>query len=132
VAGLNVLICDFSYKKDTMLKLVSEAKTLAIIDHHKSAEEDLKDISDENKVFRMDHSGAFLTWAYFYPLSPMPLLIKYIEDNDIWIKAMPNTRELTSYIYSLPFEFEEYEKLLDEKVLLGDTMQVAIGMHIPQ
>lgn len=129
VAGLNVLICDFSYKKDTMLKLVAEAKTLAIIDHHKSAEEDLASIPDENKVFRMDHSGAYLTWAYFYPESPMPLLIKYIEDNDIWIKTMPNTRELTSYIYSLPFEFEEYEKLLDEKVLMGDILQVAIGMQ---
>lgn len=129
VAGLNVLICDFSYKKDTMLKLVSEAKTLAIIDHHKSAEEDLGTISEKNKVFRMDHSGAYLTWAYFYPDSQMPLLIKYIEDNDIWIKALPNTRELTSYIYSLPFEFKEYEKLLDEKVLLGDILQIAIGMQ---
>lgn len=129
VAGLNVLICDFSYKKDQMLKLVAEAKTLAIIDHHKSAEEDLSVILDQNKVFRMDHSGAYLTWAYFYPLSPMPLLIKYIEDNDIWIKALPNTRELTSYIFSLPFEFEEYEKLLDEKVLMGDILQVAMGMQ---
>lgn len=129
VAGLNVLICDFSYKKEVMNKLINEAKTLAIIDHHKSAEAELCDIPDQNKVFRMDHSGAFLTWAYVYPKSPMPLLIKYIEDNDIWIKALPHTREITSYIFSLPFEFEEYEKLLDEDFLMNNILQVAIGMQ---
>lgn len=129
VKDLNVLICDFSYKKNTMEKLIGEAKSLAIIDHHKSAEEDLQFLSEENKIFRMDHSCAFLTWAYFFPQQPMPLLIKYIEDNDIWLKQLPNTRELTSYIYSLPFEFEEYENLLDENTLLNNTLQVAIGMQ---
>jgi oligoribonuclease NrnB/cAMP/cGMP phosphodiesterase (DHH superfamily) len=127
--GLNVAICDFSYKKDVMLKLISDANSLAIIDHHKSAEEDLTHILEKNKIFRMDHSGAFLTWAYCFPTLPMPLLIQYIQDNDIWLKAMLNTREITSYIFSLPFEFEEYEKLLDENVLLNDILPVAIGMQ---
>lgn len=129
VTGLNVLICDFSYKKDVMKQLINDSKCLAILDHHISAEIELTDIGEENKVFRMDHSGAYLTWGYFFPNQQIPLLIKYIEDNDIWLKAMPHTREITAYIFSLPFEFEEYEKLLDEKVLMTDILPVANGMY---
>lgn len=128
VSGLNVLICDFSYGKDTMHKLIEDAKCVAILDHHKTAQEALKDIPDKYKVFRMDHSGAYITWKYFFPDEDPPLLIKYIEDNDIWIKEMPNTREVTSYVFSLPFEFEEYKKLLDPNEI-SRIIPIANGMQ---
>ena len=129
VKGKNVLICDFSYKRDILLRMISDARTLAVIDHHKSAKLDLEDIPLENKMFDMNHSGAYLTWKYFYPDQDVPLLIKYIEDNDIWLKLMPNTKEMTSYVYSLPFEFEEYAKLLDENFITGVAIPTAVGMQ---
>ena len=128
VTGKNVLICDFSYKYEIMLEMISKANSLAILDHHKSAESALKQISDVNKVFRMDHSGAYLTWKYFYPEQDVPLLVKYVEDNDIWLKIMHNTREVTSYIFSLPFEFTEYEKLLDPEEI-KKIIPIAEGMN---
>lgn len=33
----NVLICDYSYKKDVLIDLLSKVNKLLIIDHHKSA-----------------------------------------------------------------------------------------------
>ena len=33
----------------------------------------------------MTHSGAYITWKYFFGDDEVPLLIKYIEDNDIYV-----------------------------------------------
>lgn len=123
-----VLICDFSYKKDLLQKLKSMVKKLLILDHHISAEKDLKELPDENKVFRMDHSGAYITWRYFFRDQPVPKGILYVEDNDIWKKAMPNTREFTAFTSSLPFTFEAYEKLLDEDYINNEVIPQGIGM----
>jgi oligoribonuclease NrnB/cAMP/cGMP phosphodiesterase (DHH superfamily) len=113
----NVLICDFSYKKNVIEKIISECKTFLIIDHHISAKNDLETIDLDYKIFDMNHSGAYLTWMYFFPNESVPSLIKYIEDNDIWKKVLPYTKEITSYIASLPFEIDEYEKLLEPNAI---------------
>ena len=111
VNNKNVLICDFSYKYSTLKELIKSAKNLIILDHHQSAEKDLRNIPKENKVFRMDHSGAYITWAYFFGENNVPLMIKYIEDNDIWKKSMTHTRQFTSYIFNIPKQFDAYERL---------------------
>jgi oligoribonuclease NrnB/cAMP/cGMP phosphodiesterase (DHH superfamily) len=124
VTGKNVLICDFSYKYDTMLNIMNKANKLLIIDHHKSAQKDLEKIPEINKIFDMNHSGAMLTWFYVfaddkYKKDSPPLLIKYIEDRDLWTKKLPNIDEFVSWFYiSVPFEFSEYAKYLDESLLL--------------
>lgn len=125
VENKNVLICDFSYKKNILLQMISKAKSLAVIDHHESAQLELIDIPDEYKLFDMNHSGAYLTWKFFYPEPEVPLFIKYVEDNDIWLKQLPFTEEITCYTYSLPFEFEEYEKMLDDSYI--ETIAKVIG-----
>lgn len=128
VTGKNVLICDFSYRAPITKLLLEKAKGLVILDHHKSAEAELKDVPDTNKIFRMDHSGAYITWRYFFGDAEVPKGILYIEDNDIWAKKMPSTREITAFTYSLPFEFAEYEKLLDDKYLTDVVVPIGSGM----
>ena len=113
----NILICDFSYKKNAINKIIDDCQSFLIIDHHLSAQKELEDLHNDYKIFDMTHSGAFLTWAYFFPNEEIPPLIKYIEDNDIWTKVLPYTREVTAYISSLPNEIEEYEKLLASNMI---------------
>ena len=118
IDGKNVLICDYSYKKDVLNELIKKVNKLLIIDHHKSAEEDLREIDDKYKIFDMNHSGAMLTWYYFFPEIIPPLLIEYVQDRDIWTKKLPNTDDFASWFFTLPFDFKEYEKYLDDNVLL--------------
>jgi uncharacterized protein len=59
--GKNVLVCDYSYRKDILVNLLTKVNKLLIIDHHISAEKDLQDIDDKYKIFHMGHSGAMLT-----------------------------------------------------------------------
>lgn len=115
--GKNVLICDYSYRKDVLLDLMKKVKKLLVIDHHKSAEKDLKDIDDKYKIFHMGHSGAMLTWFYFFPEYHAPLMIEYIQDRDIWTKKLPNTDDFASWFHTLPFDFNEYDKYSDDVVL---------------
>ena len=126
--GRNVLICDFSYKYNILKQLIKSSKQLIILDHHQSAEKDLKNIPQENKVFRMDHSGAYITWAYFFGENAVPLMIKYVEDNDIWKKSMVNTRQFTSYIANIPKQFDQYEKLIDDNFVKNSVIPIGDGM----
>ena len=128
--GKCVLICDFSYKKVELMKLASVVKKLLILDHHKTAEADLKDLPDNQKVFRMDHSGAYITYKYFNRNEqiPMPMMITYVEDNDIWLKKQPLTQEFTAYIFSLPFKFEEYGKLMNDEYVKTIVFTQGSGM----
>lgn len=121
--GKNVLICDYSYKIGVLRDLLKKVNKLLIIDHHKSAEKDLQEIDDKYKIFRMDHSGAMLTWFYFFPEIEPPLLIKYIQDRDIWTKALPNTDKFASWFNTLPFEYDVYNKYLEDEKLLLESIE---------
>lgn len=118
IDGRNVLICDYSYKKHVIVELLKRVNKLLIIDHHKSAEKELSDIDEQYKIFDMNHSGAMLTWMYFYPTIDAPMLIKYIEDRDIWTKKLYKTEEFTAWFYTLPHEFQEYHKYIDDTLLM--------------
>ena len=64
VTGKNVLICDFSYKYNTLKSMIKEANKLCILDHHITAEKDLQNISNKNKlrVYFMDKNKQMNTY----------------------------------------------------------------------
>ena len=124
VIGKNVLVCDYSYRKDTLLELITKAKNLLVIDHHETAMKDLESIPDQYKIFDMKHSGANLTWRYFFPDRPVPLLVQYIEDHDLWAKKLPLTDECSAWMSTLKSTsteiFDMFEQLLDDDKLMTE------------
>ena len=123
----NILMCDFSYKYDTLKNILKHNKMI-VLDHHQSAEKDLKNVSAENKVFNSKHSGAYITWAYFFGEDSVPMMIRYIQENDLCRKSIPNVRQFTSYIFSIPKTFENYEKLLDDNYVTNTIIPLGDGM----
>jgi oligoribonuclease NrnB/cAMP/cGMP phosphodiesterase (DHH superfamily) len=119
IINKNVLLCDFSYKKPILLDIISKAKNLLIIDHHKSAQEDLKDIPDKYKIFDMSHSGAHLVFKYFFPNEKIPLLINYIEDFDIFTKKLEHINKYSAWITSFDINYLVLEKYLDDDLFLN-------------
>jgi len=124
----NVLMCDFSYKYNTLKNMLKHVNKLVILDHHQSAEEDLQQIPKENKVFDRKHSGAYITWAYFFGEENIPLMIQYIQDNDLCKKTLQHTRQFTSYIFNIPKSFEQYEKLLDDNYVTNTVIPLGDGI----
>jgi oligoribonuclease NrnB/cAMP/cGMP phosphodiesterase (DHH superfamily) len=118
VHGRRVFVLDFSYRRNLMLIMASEASELTILDHHKTAKEDLDGFADEcacgyglrppTVVFDMEKSGARLAWEHFFPDEPAPWLIQYVEDRDLRRWTLPRSREVNAAIASYPFTFERW------------------------
>ena len=105
VAGREVLLVDFSYKREELLRLAAQARRLVVLDHHRSAVEALVDLpANVQTVFDLDKSGAMLAWEYFHAAAPPPL-IRHIQDRDLWRFALPGTREIQAALMSYPADF---------------------------
>jgi len=129
VTNRHVLIVDFSYKREVLNQMCSVAKSILILDHHKSAAKDLagypqppelfEDWIEEVNVnrdnvaalFDMDRSGAGITWDYFHDV-PRPPLINHIEDRDLWRFKLEGTREIQACVFSYPYDFEVWDRLM--------------------
>lgn len=58
VTGRDVILVDFSYKRDVLRQMATSAKSILILDHHQSAEAELVNLPDNVDVhFDMDRSG---------------------------------------------------------------------------
>ncbi len=120
VTGREVLMVDFSYKRDVLLKMAQQATHIRIIDHHKSAEADLKNLDIEflntpasfEATFDMERSGAGLTWDTLFPDTNRPDLINYIEDRDLWRFKLGKSREVAAALFSYPYDFEVWDGLM--------------------
>jgi oligoribonuclease NrnB/cAMP/cGMP phosphodiesterase (DHH superfamily) len=140
VTGRNVLMVDFSYKKDVIEEMRKTAKAILILDHHKTAEADLKGYQPTaDKVqqfphfpkdgeccafFDMNRSGAGLCWDFFFPGVPMPRFVQHVQDRDLWRFKMPGTKEVNTLAYSQQFSFEVW----DEMIHACDTLEGARAM----
>jgi len=118
VKDKNVLLVDFTFKKSILENMIQVCNKLAIIDHHLTALEDLDSIDSKYKVFDMKHSGAYLSWMYFFPEDKPPLLIEFIEARDIF-KEYPYRDEFIFWFNTIEQSFENLEKLLDNDYLMS-------------
>lgn len=116
VTGLNVAIVDFSYKRAEMFALAKNAKSILVLDHHKTAQAELDGLSGPNlKVhFEMERCGAMLTWRHFFPDEAAPLFLAYIQDRDLWTKQLPGVEEFTSALRSYPMDFGVWNQIILE------------------
>lgn len=94
-----VYIIDFSYDKATLQALDERIWSVVVLDHHKSAEEALRDL--DFAIFDMNRSGAVMAWNYFHPAKPVPEVLLRIQDRDLWKWQYKDTKPITSAIQVL-------------------------------
>lgn len=129
VAGRQVFILDFSYKRAVLEEMSQHAQSIVVLDHHKTAKEDLEAVGRDPFtgylsggktllcIFDMNKSGGRLAWEYFaVPQSslancPVPWLVEYTEDRDLWRHALPNSREINASLRTLPLDFTAWDLL---------------------
>lgn len=144
VTGRHVIMVDFSYKRAVLDSMIQSVQSILILDHHKTAAEDLAPFrveecgsarfinQDMNGVWRdfeelgrpkivalfdMERSGAGMTWDYFYPDIKRPPLIDRIEDRDLWRFQFADTRDIQANVFSYPYDFLVWDKLMEEPLL---------------
>lgn len=132
-----VCLLDFSYKRDVMLSIMRVAKSVVVLDHHVSAQNELMSlggIHPENSmrtIFDMTKSGARLAWEWFHPGEKVPRLVQLVEDRDLWRFALPNSKELNAAFFSYEYSFSTWNELRDRLQLPIDYVDlVAEGRAI--
>lgn len=130
IDGMNVLIADISFSRNTMIELHSRAKSLVCLDHHKTAKEALEGL--DFCMFDMSRAGCQMTWDYLIG-GPRPRYVDYTGGRDIWDFSLSGTKEFTSMMFheycgkSKEEMFDVYDTFADEKVV--DSM-IEDGKHL--
>jgi nanoRNase/pAp phosphatase (c-di-AMP/oligoRNAs hydrolase) len=112
VTGQEVYIVDFAYPRPVLAEMHARARSLLVLDHHKTAQADLEGLT--YAVFDMDRSGAGIAWDYFAEgRRPRPWLVDVVEDRDLWrYRYGDETRYTSAYINTLPMTFEAWDELV--------------------
>ena len=127
VTDRTVMIVDFSYKRDVLLKMADQAKKIYILDHHKSAEENLRDLPENvTTIFDMERSGVMITWDYLNRDKEAPQLFKIIQDRDLWKFEFPETKHVTAALFSYEFDFDVWNKLIEQDLSILEKEGSAI------
>jgi oligoribonuclease NrnB/cAMP/cGMP phosphodiesterase (DHH superfamily) len=122
VRGRDVYILDFSYARPVMQRIARAVRRLVLLDHHRTAhaeliglnQQDAQIVDGERRVtirFDLARSGAGLAWQWFHPSVPAPWLVRYVEDQDLWRWALPNSRLIGSAVESYPRTLETWDDL---------------------
>jgi oligoribonuclease NrnB/cAMP/cGMP phosphodiesterase (DHH superfamily) len=137
VTGRAVILVDFSYKQPVLAEMAKHANSILVLDHHKSAEEDLhqwkreaqeepQDFSEWNPelkhhqlgdapvcaIFDTERSGAMIAWQFFHPKLSPPRLFEHIQDRDLWRFKLAGTREIQAVVFSWPYDFAVWDTLV--------------------
>jgi len=110
--GRDVVMVDFSYKRQELIEIASVANSVLILDHHKSAEAELVDLpGNVTAIFDMERSGAMMSWNYFHPdRSPSDLII-HVQDRDLWQFKREQTRAFQANLFSLEYTFDNWDRV---------------------
>lgn len=140
VKGRSVIIADFSYPREVMKRIIRDAASVQIFDHHHTAQEALAGINEELAdgygpatswrcrkdipphaliTFDMNRSGAGIVWDFVDGMNicegtshgPRPPLVNYVEDRDLWRKSLPGTDEFAAAVSAAPMTFESWDEL---------------------
>jgi len=119
LSGRTVFIVDFSYKREILSSMAQVCNRIVVLDHHKTAESDLKGLSCPGLsiTFDMTKSGGRLAWEYMqaeglssWANIPTPWIVDYTEDRDLWLHKLDWSCEINAYIRSFPLSFEQWDK----------------------
>lgn len=125
VEGKDVFLVDFSYRRNVLEEMGRSARSITILDHHKTAAEDLMGLPQPpdwytaggvpfpgvTALFDMNRSGAGITWDYFFT-APRPALVNHVEDRDLWRFALRKTREIQASVFAYPYDFKAWDYLM--------------------
>jgi oligoribonuclease NrnB/cAMP/cGMP phosphodiesterase (DHH superfamily) len=135
-----LFLLDFSVSRTELETLRRVYKRVVVVDHHQTAREALEGLEDV--VFNMDKSGAVLAWEYFHPDDPVPMLLQYIQDRDLWKFKLEGTEAIHAGLGTLRGRMDVWNKyaehsdgphqLLAKGQILLDRDKDVVKNQVPQ
>ena len=129
VTGKDVVVVDYSFDRETTEGLAEQANSFLNLDHHATTEDLLGDLPyvfiDQSK------SGAHLAYDLVVGC-PVPSaqvgnwLVRYVEDQDLWLWLQPDSKEVNAALSSYPLDFTVWETIEER----GLDSLIEEGRHI--
>jgi oligoribonuclease NrnB/cAMP/cGMP phosphodiesterase (DHH superfamily) len=134
LTGCTIYLVDFSYKRDQIVQLMQH-NNVVILDHHETAAKDLEGLFEIDQA----HSGAMVTWNYFFGSERPPVQLLYVQDRDLFQFKLENTKPWTMGAFSYPLSLETFSEimkrpemeLISEGILLIRKEKSDIGKFMP-
>jgi oligoribonuclease NrnB/cAMP/cGMP phosphodiesterase (DHH superfamily) len=126
VTGKEAYVLDFSYPRETLIRMSEKANSLLVLDHHKTAQADLSGLPFA--IFDMEKSGCGLTFDYFYPGERTPYFVSAVQDRDLWLFKLPETKDFCAGLRTVPMTFKDWQ----EGMNLGYSDLIHIGRVLNQ
>ena len=108
LANRHIVIVDFTYSRPVLESMAQDAASLCVLDHHITAQEALDGLPFA--YFDLKKSGAVLAWEWAHR-KPVPWLLQYVQDKDLWTWALPGSREINAALASYPYDFRVWDSL---------------------
>lgn len=126
-----VFILDFSYPIDVLQRFMESARSISLVDHHKTARDDMRawlyeGVPEGRDVivsrfekhnltvqFDMERSGAGMASDLFFGRDNRSWLVDYVEDRDIWTWKLPDSRLINAFLIHQKPSFERWDELAE-------------------
>ncbi len=121
----HVYFIDFCYPEEIMNEFVRDAGKVTSLDHHEGIREVVEKMPEH--IFDNDRSGATIAWSYFHPDTPVPAILKYVEDGDLYRFTLPESHAVLAFLYVHPYTFEMWDELrsqLDNPITFDDALEI--------
>jgi uncharacterized protein len=116
--GGTIYVLDFSYPRRELIALARRSSRVVVLDHHKSARDELAGLGNSipglGVTFDMTKSGAVLAWEYFHPGTPVPRLLNYVQDRDLWTWKLSGSREFSAALAIEPRDFKVWDNIASD------------------
>lgn len=129
--GAALVVCvDFCPTAEQLQDLRAAHDNVTVIDHHDTARPLLEHVRGMMEVvFDMDESGATLAWRHYFPGEPMPALLGYVRDRDLWRWELPGSKPINYMLQKLkrhegalpPFDLWGHGGYIDSLKSMGDV-----------
>ena len=105
LAGSRVVFVDIAPPNAALRSLSKSAEHVLVLDHHVTSRQRFESDpelgeslrNDGHRVhFDLSHCGSVLAWQHFHPEQPVPKLLRYVEDQDLWLWKLPKSRATTA------------------------------------
>ena len=119
--GAQLVFVDIAPTNDSLRALGDVAAKLMVLDHHLSSQTRFEsdpalaseiEEAGHRVIFDRTHSGAVLAWQHFMTgAEPVPDLLRYVEDQDLWNWKLPRSEQINAAIASYPRRFKVWSTL---------------------
>lgn len=133
-AGRTVYFLDVCPPTAVLQELLERGCQVVVLDHHESSQRRIPELAQLKKstgrlvsVIDGGMSGAMHAYAFFHPDDPPPALVRYVDDRDRWVWALPHSREISAVLDSFPIPAEADAAAFEQWKALALSLETPEG-----